>query len=211
MWPTFVVIVPILAVLLTARWRRFGTVPRRERYREFLIEPGRFVVPCIGTRARNALISLTTYFVVIGTLMSRDFGASVAIVSFSLAALPAGILVMTRLRYGRRALTLTADGISLVAGARIRRFSWDDISGASVRSRQLVIERFGKGNARIFSELVDAHWIAAAILFYLRVPVARADIGTEAELAQLQAGIAAAAAAGYTAAPNWTAPFFRVS
>jgi len=210
-WPIPIVLVPLLAVVWTARWRRFGTAPRKDRYREFVVESGQFVVPCIGSRARNVLISLTSYFIIMGTLTVRDFGASVTIVGLSLAALPAGILVLTRLRCGPWVLRLTADGISVSAVGRIRRFAWDDIAGAWVTGRLLAILRVGKRDVRLFSELVDAEWIATAILFYLRVPAARADIGTDAELAQLRARIAAAAAAGVTADPHWIGNFFRVS
>ena len=46
---------------------------------------------------------------------------------------------------------------------------------------------------RFFTTLVDQTFLAAAIAFYRNEPKARSNIGTEADLDQLRAGIDAAA------------------
>jgi hypothetical protein len=203
-WPALLgaiaCLVAVIGILSVGYATGFGLVRRRNLYRELLVDNGRFVVPATSTRGVNAVIVLTCVWAGQGfstVRLYRSLGladtAQLALIDLAPAAVLAAVLLVTRIRYGRRTVELSPAGLHIRTVLRRRHIRWDAVQYVLVNRSILTVTTANGREVRFFTNLVDPIFLAAALTFYRNVPDARANIGTEAELAQLRAGIDAAA------------------
>ena len=204
-WPALLGAIACLAAvigLLTAAYATgFGLLRRRDLYRELLVENGHFVVPATKTRGVNAVLVLTFLWGAQGISTVRLYPSlgladisRLALIDIIPATTLAAVLLITRVRSGRRTVALSPTGIHVRTVLRRRHIRWDDVREVFVNRSILTVVTTKGREVRFFTTLVDPTFLATALTFYRNVAEARANIGTKPELAQLRAGIAAAAA-----------------
>lgn len=199
-WPALLGAIACVAAvigLLTAAYATgFGLVRRRDLYRELLVENGRFVVPATSTRGANVALVLMCLWGAQGLGVVRLYRSPgladtsrLALIDLVPATVLAAVLLVTRIRSGRRTVELTPSGIDIRTVLRRRHIRWDDVRQVFVNRSILTVVTTKGRDVRFFTTLVDPSFLATAVTFYRNVPEARANVGAEAELAQLRAGI----------------------
>ena len=180
-WPALLgataCVAAVIGLLTAAYATGFGLVRRRDLYRELLVENGHFVVPATSTRGVNAVLVLTCLWGAQGISTLRLYPSlgpadtsRLALIDIIPATTLAAVLIITRVRSGRRTVELSPAGIHVRTVLRRRHIRWDDVRQVFVNRSILTVVTTNGREVRFFTTLVDPTFLATVLTFYRNVP-----------------------------------------